>query len=112
MARAVHCDFAGLLLIDQYDCSPQERNFSCIASIQGRCLAQFEGLDVPGTIPVSLTYYNTFGVTFHLGAVVYCNGSLTVTDQDTENPWLSLKADSLIRYAIFYLCLHDTDIVL
>jgi hypothetical protein len=98
MTHSVHCNFSCILQIDTIHNSPEDRAFSCNATIQGSPVVTIDGLQYRETMPVVVTYYNLFKETFLEGAMIICIGTLSIVEEDSADPSLAVRSNCLTRF--------------
>jgi hypothetical protein len=98
MPSTSHCHISGLLQLDSITSAPNDFSLTCTASIHAVSLNVNNG-----SISVNLTYYNNLRELFSNEVVVFCSGTLLVTESFDGCPQLSIKARILIRFVIYEL---------
>jgi hypothetical protein len=98
MTQSTHCNFSCVLQIDDILSSPNDKNFSCYATIQNSPHTVVQGIEYRDTIPVTVTYYNVFNETFLENAMIFCIGSLLITQEGSADPKLAVRSHCLIRF--------------
>jgi hypothetical protein len=98
MAACVHCNFSCVLQINTISSPPDEKNFTCNATIQGPpTKATIDGLQKHDTMTVMIDYYNFFDDLFKENAMIFCFGTLAVYEQDSNDSSLKVWSHCLIR---------------
>jgi hypothetical protein len=92
-----HCTFSCVLQIDTILSRPGDPKFCCIATIQTSVNTRIDNVD-DCYLSVEVEYYNVFGEPFLENAMIFCIGSLCVTEEGTADPVLSVRTHCLIRF--------------
>ena len=100
MAQSVHCTFSCILQIDNIHTAPSAKYFSCNASIlrSKNPEATVDGMEIRDPMHVTITYYNALQETFKEEAVIVCIGALRITEDESGDPLLAVRAHYIIRF--------------
>jgi hypothetical protein len=103
----VHCNFTCVLQIDELLSSSKAPKFICDATIQMSIPTNegiaIDGIVYPDTLSTKVHYYNGLLEEFVENAMVFCIGTLRVTDTGDPKPVLTIQSHCLIRFGIILL---------
>jgi hypothetical protein len=102
----LHCNFSCVLQIDAILSPLSDPKFSCNATIQSSPSTIVDGIKYRDTMSIKVEYYNVFGESFPEEAMIFCIGSLCVTEGDSTDPLLTLRSHCLIRFGMVLLYYH------
>ena len=103
----VHCNFSCVLQIHTIQSSPDASVLRYITTIQFSTDYIPDGIDYYETLLVNVEYYNAFQETFLENAMVFCIGSLYITEGKSTTPDATIHSHCLIRLVmiLFHLLL-------
>ena len=93
MSSTTHCHISDLFLLDSITSFSNDFHLTSKAFIHAVSLDVFND-----SILVNLSYFNSVREEFANGAIVFCSGTLSITELSTDYSQLYIKDHQLIRF--------------
>jgi hypothetical protein len=95
--NTTHCRFSGIMEILNPPSNKNALNISFSATLQGPLYTSMSTLKTVDNILLQIDFYNALKEEdFIQGAVIFCQGTLSVQESSSEDPKLNVKANSVI----------------
>ena len=92
------CSFSCVLEIVQSPSSPCGNSLEIATCMDGTVYSDVPTLSNPDLIGIRVNYFNASKNDFPVGSLVFCQGTMTVLESVSNDPVLSVRATSLLRY--------------